>query len=384
MTKVKKRGPINFNKGFSEAVAANQKEWVHDRTTTVGASEVFDCWRSTFFKKRAPEMADAAEEQDPEWGHAERGNLIENEYVVPTLRTMFGEDSCLFMGEQQRTLVDGRLSATPDGLVIEQSSDALAEYGVEDIGSAGELATEVKTFGGEFAAPKKKVVADPKDETKNVTRYEAKPKHVGQVNVQLGMFRRKTNYQPDYGVVLYVNPVNLKDIRPAVVKYDENVYKRAKERAEAVFDPNKTAKDFPAEGLITNGCQYCAFVDACNKVEMSRLPKGIKKTDELDPAVQETIREKAKEVVTLRKQAKKLEADKKAAEADLKTLLFDNDTTRAAQEGWSATVSKQNGRKSTDVDRIVEDTGIDLEDYQTEGNPFFVLRVKYEGVDVGD
>ncbi len=379
MTKAKKRGPINFNKGFSESIAANQKVWAHDRSSTVGASEVFECWRQTFFKKIKPELAEAPEEVDPEWGHTERGNLIENEFVVPTLRDMFGEEHCLFMGEQQRTLVDGRLSATPDGLVIGLDENALEEYGVQSIGTNGELATEVKTFGGEHAAPKKKVVADPKNPTKNLIRYEAKPKHVGQVNVQLGMFRRNTNYQPEFGAVLYVNPVNLKDMRPAIVKYDEAIYKRAKARAEAVFEPNKEAKDFPAEGLVSNGCQYCDFCNACNAVEMARFPSKARKTEELAPEVQEELRTLTISVAGLRKQIKEIEKEKKEKEAALKDALFLNETTRAAGDGWSTSVSKNNGRKSTDLDRLVADTGVDLEDYQTTGNSYFVLRAKSDG-----
>lgn len=361
--------PIDFSAGFSAAVAANAKVWEHDRSQTVGASEVAGCWRHSYFKKREPELAETPEEVDPEWGHTERGNLIENEFVVPTLKHMFGEDRCLFMGSNQKTFVDGRLSATPDGVVTDLPNNALELYGVADI-ATGVIATEVKSFGGEHAAPRRKKLDD------GQMRYTAKTKHIAQNIVQMGILQRKTNYQPQYGVVLYVNPVNLKDIRPAAVQYDDNVYKHLKDRAEAVFDPQKSAKDFPAEGLLTGDCTYCDFCNACNKVEMERFPDKVIKTETLDTEKQEKLYNLTAKVQAYRDEMKRIETEKKKAETELKDTMFAIGTTRAAGEGWSASVSQNAGRKSLDKAKLVEELGIDLEDFQTEGNPYFVLRTK--------
>lgn len=367
---------IDFDKGFSAYVASNQKVWEHDRSQTVGASEVFGCHRHNFFKKRAPELAGVPEEVDPEWGHTERGNLIENEFVVPCLRAMFGEDNCFLMGEDQKTIVDGRLSATPDGVVVNLAQDALANYGVEDIGEIGMIATEVKSFGGEHAAPKKLKVHDNDDPSIVHIRYEPKPRHKGQNIVQMGLLRRKTNYQPDYGAVLYSNPVNLKDVRVAPVKYDDAVYKVAKERAEAVFAPNATAADFSAEGVLINECQYCDFVDACNAVEMERFPDRVVPLAEIDPHQTKELEDLARKVAKMRKEYSQLEKDKKVEEAKLKDMMFDIGTTRFSNNGVSASVSKCAGRKSIDKDRLEEEFDINLEDFQKEGNPYFMLRTK--------
>lgn len=367
---------IDFAAGFSDYVAGNQKVWEHDRSQTVGASEVFGCHRHNFFKKRAPELASEPEEVDPEWGHTERGNLIENEFVVPCLRSMFGEDNCFLMGTDQKTIVDGRLSATPDGVVVGLQQDALANYGVDDIGEVGMIATEVKSFGGEHAAPKKYKEHDKDDPSVVHIRYEPKPRHKGQNIVQMGLLRRKTNYQPDFGTVIYANPVNLKDVRIAPVKYDEAVYNVAKDRAEAVFDPDKTAKDFAAEGLLINECQYCDFVDACNAVEMERFPDRIVPLAEIDPHQTKELEELVRKVAKMRKDYTQLEKDKKVEEAKLKDQLFDIGTTRFSANGATATVSKCAGRKSVDKARIEEEFEISLEDYQKEGNPYFMLRTK--------
>lgn len=365
---VKIADPIDFRAGFNSAMAANQKVWAHDRSQTVGASEAASCWRQNFFKKRHPELADQAEETDPEWGHTERGNLIENEFVVPTLKHMFGEDKCFYMGEDQKTFVDGRLSATPDGVVVDLPFNALAHYGIENIVS-GEIATEVKSFGGDHAAPRKRKEGDK-------VFYEARPKHTAQNIVQMGILQRKTNYQPQFGVVLYVNPVNLKDIRVAAVRYDDKVYQNLKERAEAVFAPDKEAKDFPAEGQLTGDCKYCDFCNACSAVEIARNPNANLPTDKFDPATQQRLRELTTKVAEYRKREKVQEKEKKVYENELKNLLMELGTNRAAGDGWSTNLVQYKGRKSLDKDKLVEEFDIDLDEYMVEGNPYYVLQAK--------
>ncbi len=368
---------IDFQKGFNSAAEANQKVWAHDRSTTVGASEVFSCMRQLYFKKRAPDLADEPDNVDPEWGHAARGDLIENEFVVPTLKHMFGDDSCLFMGKDQKTLVKGRLSATPDGVITDLPDDAMADYGIKSLGGTGILVPEVKTFGGDHAAPRKLKIADPNDPTKNKTIYEPRGKHLGQNIVQMGLLRETTNYSADVGVVLYVNPINLKDIRPAPVEYNENTYQNAHARANDVFDPDKKAEDYKPEGLyLGNDCDYCEFWKACSKIEIAKFPDKAVKTSEFGAGTQEELAAKTRAVTELRAKHKALEAEKKLAETELKAMLFDLGTNRASGDNWSASVSKVGGRKSLDKDRLVADLGVDLSEYEKEGDPYFVLRTK--------
>ena len=140
---------------------------------------------------------------------------------------------------------------------------------------------------------------------------------------RMGTFQRKTNFAPTIGVVIYVNPVNLKDIRPAPVRYDPAVYERAKQRAADVFDLTKTAKDFVAEGKISgNDCNYCDFCSACNKVDMDRYPSGVVKTETLSEKDQIELEALTRRVVDLRAKHKKLEEDKKAEESALKEKLL--------------------------------------------------------------
>jgi hypothetical protein len=61
---------------------------------------------------------------------------------------------------------------------------------------------------------------------------------------------------------------------------------------------------------------------------------------------------------------------------DLREALLTVGTSRAADEGWSVSLSQNAGRKTLDKAKLVEELNIDLEDFQTEGNPYFVLRTK--------
>jgi hypothetical protein len=360
---------IDFAKGFTQAVADNAKVW-EDRVTTVGASEVFGCIRSVFFKKMRPDLMDTDDESSDgsNWGHTERGNLIENDFVVPKLRAMFGADKCLYMGTEQKTFKDGRLSATPDGIVIDLPSDALSMYGKKDI-NGNSIATEIKTFGGAHAEPRKYLVD-------GVAHYEAKLQHIGQNVVQMGAISQNTNFAPRTGAVLYVNPVNLKDIRVAIVDFDQGIYDHAKVRAESIYVSGKTAADFRAEGLKGgNACTYCQFTDACQKIELAAFPEAKLAptsiaTDELDK-VEKAVRH----IASLRAEHKKLELQKKAAEADLKDNLFNLRTNRLYGADWSVSISKRKGKKVLDKEAMIED-GIDLETYTKEGNPFFVTTIK--------
>jgi hypothetical protein len=359
---------IDFAKGFTQVVADNAKVW-EDRVTTVGASEVFGCIRSTFFKKIRPDLMDDDDSLDgSNWGHTERGNLIENDFVVPKLRAMFGADKCLYMGTEQKTFKDGRLSATPDGIVIDLPSDALLVYGKKDI-NGSEIATEIKTFGGAHAEPRKYLID-------GVAHYEAKLQHIGQNIVQMGAISKNTNYSPKTGAVLYVNPINLKDIRVAIVDFDQGIYDHAKVRAESIYIPGKTAADFRAEGLKGgNACTYCQFTEACQKIEVEAFPDNKLSPSSVDPKALEEVEKAVKHVAVLRAEYKKLELQKKSAEADLKDHLFNLKTNRLYGADWSVSISKRKGKKTLDKEAMTAD-GIDLDNYSKEGNPFFVTTIK--------
>ncbi len=110
------------------------KIWAHDRAMTVGASEIGQCLRKTWFGKNAvapdPNYIDR-------YGAKLRGDLIERHHWEPGIRSqLMNGVRLLFAGDEQKTLIDGYLSATSDGLLTGVSRDCLTHHGVDDIGEA--------------------------------------------------------------------------------------------------------------------------------------------------------------------------------------------------------------------------------------------------------
>ena len=364
------RKPLDLRREIGAIVEAEERVFSHDRSKTLGASEAFGCHRRGFFKKRRPDLADAAEDHDDmEWGTTERGNVIENKFAAPKLKAIVGEGA-LYMGDEQRTLVDDKapLSCTPDGLIVAEGRDFLANYGVPDLGKdANDIAVEIKTF-------------DPR--SGDLTK-EPRVRHMGQNIIQQGMFQRVTNYSPLWGLVIYFNPANLKDIRPFAVKYDNSVYEQAQLRALKVFDLTLTAKDFRPEGKRSGECQYCEFFGACAEIEKELMPKGIVKTDEIDEKTFVELGMLTKTVATQRAELKALEKKVKENIENLRFMLIDLGTTRAGDTkkfGWLCSLRMQSGRKSFDKEAAAAD-GVDIDKYMVQGPDFYVVNAKSKDIE---
>ena len=136
---------------ITEVLAAYAKATARqftDRENTVGASEVGQCARRVFYGKNSGDPvygASSDEDYADPWGAALRGRLFEDYFWVPALRARFGAE-LLCAGDQQQTFVSGFLSATTDGLLIDQSHDALASLGIAGIGGDGSIVVECKTI----------------------------------------------------------------------------------------------------------------------------------------------------------------------------------------------------------------------------------------------
>src|ERR1017187_9791563 len=200
-----RNGPPLFNRGTTmiarEAMDAfiAKKKWKHDRTKTVGASEVGTCSRRVWFGKKS---TDADKDHVDRWGATERGNLIEMKLWAPALKKKYN-GKLKFRGDQQKSFIDGPLSATPDGLLL-APRDALKEHGIKDI-EADCILLECKSI-------------DPRVDLK-----EARHHHILQAQAQLGCVRAKTKYKPVYCVISYIDASFLDNITEFVVKFDPEI-----------------------------------------------------------------------------------------------------------------------------------------------------------------
>ena len=346
---------INFENMFDAYSNSAEKSWKYDRNASLGASETFGCIRAAYFKKFQYDVDDGHE---ADWGAAKRGDIIENYFAVPATKAVMPEGAeLLFAGDEQETLKKGRLSATPDGLAIGLEFDALSQLGIDDIESDC-VVIEYKSF-------------DPR-----ATIKEEKAIHAGQTQVQMGLIHELTEYRPEYAVIIYFNASWLSDIRPFVVKRDPKIYEAAKARATQVFsceDP----KDLMAEGKISGGCTYCEYTQECAFTQGEATPKTKKKieeTDILDRLAVLSVRQK--ELAEIGKTA---EQDKKLVDEEIKQILRDKDTKGAGDDRFTISLSWCSGKKSLDTLSLAADLqekGMDIEDYQREGNGYERLTVK--------
>jgi hypothetical protein len=247
-----------------------------DRTQTVGASECGQCARKIYWLKNegdpvlgVPRDADYVDG----WGARTLGSIFENCFWEPALRARYG-DNLLFSGGAQQTFVSEFLSATPDGLLINQPRDALASLGIPDIGESGCFGFECKT-------------ADPRSSLE-----KAKTENIFQAICQLGLIRELTEYKPEYVLISYTDASFWNEVREFPIAFDGPVFVNAKARARHIMTAT-SATDLKPEGWISGGreCAYCPFTQACGR-KRSDVPRA---TVEPDPQFVAEVSDLARE-----------------------------------------------------------------------------------------
>lgn len=347
-----------MEKAFNDYVENNQKHWSHDRNSTVGASEIFGCHRQTFFNKRGEELGyECDEDFEESWGAMERGNTMEDHWVVPVIEWYFNEQDksdiqIKFHGEDQHTLVSGYNSSTPDGLIVNAPSDFLSEYGIEDIESDC-VCFEIKSVDPRLTLDKEKFI------------------HRGQTQQQMGVFRDTTEYQPKYAVILYVNCSFYDDINVFVIEYEDKTWKSAQIRANKVFTVDDPTK-FHAEGLLDDGCKYCKWKQACADASEREVPKPkiweeeIAEGTDLDTIVFNYI--------DVREEIKELEKERDHWKLSLTDILKEKEVNGLKGSEWGVKWTWNPGKETLDQAAMKED-GIDPDSYKKQGKGFTKLTV---------
>jgi hypothetical protein len=341
-----------FTRRYAES---RQKEFSgHDRGNTVGASEIGLCARRTWFvKNEVPHDPGFVER----YGALERGNVIEQHWVVPALRAFIQYPvELLYAGNDQRTLVDGYLSATSDALIVNAPRDCLAWLGIPDIGPSECLGIEIKSI-------------DPR-----VSVKEAKAAHEYQVHVQMGLLRGCTNDAPDYTLIAYVDASFLDEVTEFAVKYDPAIYQAAQDRARQIMTAPHALSLRP-EGKMAGGreCGYCPWASLCAHVTVSNMPPDEK------PALAPVEVEALFKLVELEHwyniQVDAFEKEHVMAKQQIKEFLTAHKIRRYHNDEFSVAWSSAKGRVSIDI-AAAEAAGIDLDPYRKEGDPGERLTVK--------
>jgi hypothetical protein len=308
---------------------------------------------SNFFAKNAGDhFYGAASDEDfiDVWGATLRGRLIEEHFWIPALRARYG-DKLLYAGDDQRTLVSGFLSATPDGLLIDQRSDVLAALGVDDIGGDGSVVIECKTI-------------DPR-----IKLDDARPEHACQAIVQIGLIRELTPHRPQAGVISYINASFLHDVHEYSVRFDPAIFENAKRRAAQIVTATAPCELKP-EGWIAGGkeCEFCPFTTACGVIRHAVPTQP--RPERADPQFVAEIVDMAREARDRRSIVGAATEGLRTIEHDIRERLRAKSLRRVDGDGVSVVWSAVKGRPSYDMKAIreaAEKAGIDLAEYETVG-----------------
>lgn len=331
--------------------ATLSKVWQHDRSQTVGASEIGQCIRKTFWvKNEGDPLYGVSRDADyiDGWGARMRGTIYENEFWAPAMKSVFGE-KLLFAGAEQKTLVNRFLSATPDGLLTNMPSNALTHLGIDDI-NGDCILIEAKT-------------ADPR------TNLSApKPENVFQTQVQMGLIRDLTPYKPNYSLLSYTDASFWNEVLEFPIEFDPEIYRAAETRAATIMTATSAA-DLKPEGWIAGGkeCEYCPFTKACGVARTSVPEKSDAPVDQQFVA----------EIADMARELKNLEMENENEVKKIRTLqdairdrLREKGQRRIVGDGVSVLWSPVKGRQSWDQKGIREaaaSAGVDLAQYERTG-----------------
>lgn len=353
---------------FDRYIASQEKVWQYDRKLTVGASEIFSCLRKNWFEKIGQHEHGVKQDvdHDERWGAMQRGNIIEDHHVAPTFMEQLPKPlSILYAGQKnQQTLVKEKNSATPDGLIVGIPKGPLRitcrgrEDIVINIGDEACLGLEIKSI-------------DPR-----ANLHEERTKHHGQSQVGLGLIRETTEYNPNYWLILYVDASFLDDMKAFVVEFDEDIYKSAKRRAEAVFAA-KEATALTAEGKYTGDCDHCKFTEACREAVFSRF-KQMEKDAKTSPEKDGMAARAMAPLIEKFLQAKEDYAEAKFVvdelKEEVKAGLSELERRQVVGENWKATWATRKGNTRFDKEAMRKD-GLDPDKYTVQGNPYDTLTV---------
>lgn len=234
---------------------ASQNAFGHDRSLTVGASEIGRCIKAVAMKKQGVKP-DPDHVDDP--GFAVRGNIIEDRWAVPVLERAAkkAKAKLLWAGQENQTSFVWEkkyASCTPDGLFVGVPRDWMAGLGVKACSS--DVLAEIKSI-------------DPRIAPDKLPRAG----HAEQAHYGMGIVRAATEYKPDLALLLYVNCSKLTDMFSLAVRFNADVFARQLERAKrAVTKPWKT---LVAEGKVKGSkqCSTCEFQRTCLGKRSTRSP----------------------------------------------------------------------------------------------------------------
>lgn len=346
--------------------ARSKRVWAQDRAQTLGASEVGGCARRGFFEKNeADAVYGIPRDADYEdgWGAKMRGTVYEDAWWAPAIKAAYGENA-LYVGVEQRTFVLGFSSGTPDGLLVNQPSNALAHLGVPDIESDG-IVLDCKSI-------------DPRSRLDG-----AKDEHVFQVITNIGLIRELTPWKPTYGLLSYTDASFWDETKEFPIRFDPAVFEESKRRSRDVMLAT-AADQLRPEGVIAGGkeCENCGFTRACGQVRAARVPK-----DEapIDPLMAETIADLARRATEAEEREKAFAAEARELKEELREMLAQAGTRKLEADGVRVKWSPVKGRAGWDnagIRAAAEQAGVKIAEFARSGDPSDKLTITLQEIPI--
>jgi hypothetical protein len=341
-----------FVRGFIEDSHAG---FDHDRSLTVGASEIEKCARATAYKKSGTPQDDGYSENP---GFAHRGNILEDHWFAPLATKWYRgmKAKLLYAGQQNQMSIvaeEAHASATPDGVAIKVPANALHDLKGGDAFQGGELLNEFKSI----------------DPNVNVARLP-RPWHAGQVNYGLGLVRAATDHRPKFGLLWYGNCSELTKITRFVIPFHKGKFRQQLERAKLIMSARKKPEQLAPEGKINGGkeCETCPFAHRCLGFA-AWVPKGERALKSRDRS---RVAKLAEEVEDSKKKIAEAEQLRRDKEATLKATLTELGTNSAeigqTKIQWSRTEGSERLDQAKMLKKLIAH-GYKRSQFTTKGKP---------------
>jgi hypothetical protein len=364
---------LDLKSAFPAFVEARKVGFNRDRSKTVGSSEIGACARRIVYEKRLGSKGYDKGYVDG-GGYAVRGDILEDNLLVPLLQTALKgqcpQASLIWAGQKEQRSLEAepwKLSATPDGLIVNTPRHFLAKYGVSDTFSDC-VSVEGKSF----------------DPRKNTNEFPLQA-HVDQLNVAMGLIRAEGKYQPLWGIIVYVNASDVSDIHVKPVRFDQNVFDDQKRRAIALMSAENPLLIRP-EGKIAGGkeCEFCPFQERCTGYSHV-VPKQKLEFEKLAHGDRVAIMSAVGTLTNVDRQIADLEVRREEARSVIKELLTKNDTYHASgklKDGRMFEIRwrKTNGRTTYDTAGLLDafrELGGNPDDYAKKSKGGESLTVKF-------
>lgn len=353
---------MSFLRPHLDAYAATISKFdPNERANTVGASDVGQCERKVFWTKNHGDP-DYGVAMDPDYidsyGAKLRGTMFEDKFWAPALKAKFG-DRLLYSGEDQKTFINGYLSATPDGLITQLTEKErlaiMMRLGAGlDVGT--EVMAECKTFDPRMN------LADPK------------PENVYQTQVQMGLVRELTPYKPTHSILSYTDASWWNDGPEFIIPFDQAIFDAAKSRAGRIMGAT-SANEMKPEGWIAGGgdCEYCPFTRACG-IERRRVPDD-KALAALDPQFVAEITDLARAVKMMDTTIDAQTVRHRELQQALKDRLREKGVRKVpGVVSWSS-VKGRKGYNNKAIQEAAIEAGVDIEEFSTTGEASDRLQI---------